>query len=54
MRLMKCKAKAVVNKQTNKIYITQPVHSHSPDYVQFCNVTDGPDDEAETAIVKNE
>lgn len=37
MRVHQCKAKVVVNKLANKIYITQPHHTHTPDYAQFCN-----------------
>lgn len=40
MRLAQCKAKVVVNKVANKIYITQPHHTHDPDYAQFCNVNE--------------
>lgn len=40
MRLAQCKAKVVLNKVANKLYITQPHHTHTPDYAQFCNVND--------------
>ncbi|XP_063705191.1 modifier of mdg4-like isoform X19 [Culicoides brevitarsis] len=45
MRLANCKAKVVLNKLYNKIYITQPHHTHFPDYAQFAGSASEPKEE---------
>lgn len=45
MRLAQCKAKVVLNKVANKIYVTQPLHTHLPDYAQFSNTKEQKEEE---------
>lgn len=54
MRISKCRAKVVFNRQTNKVYITQPVHNHLPDYAQFVEYDDTFIEESYTDTVLSE
>lgn len=51
MRISKCKAKVVFNRQTNKVFITQPVHNHLPDYAQFMEYDETFTEDSNEAVI---